>query len=199
MVETPQAQKKVREAQYFLDCLRNEETRHSPNAAIFGSNVEIFDYLLSAFLGAAKTVIYVLEREAKTALKSASDSSGKQAKACYQDWKTKWEGGLLPEDAAYWKLLHALRVNEVHGLGVTTLKQVKKIPYRPDLALEAYGYGFRAAYALHLASSSEGAWRGAEIHHLEIEGQRHEVAGVCARFLQLLERFVADFNQSALV
>jgi hypothetical protein len=200
MIEIPQTQKKVREAEFFLDLLRTEETRYSPNAEVLGANGEVFDYYLSAFLGAAKSVSYVLEREAKTALKSASDSSGKQAKAHYTDWQSKWEGDLSPEDAAYWKLLHVLRVDEVHGPGVKTLKQVKAVPYRPDLALEAYGYGFRAAAALGLSSSSEGGpWHGAKIHHVEIEGQRHEVAVVCARFLQLVERFVVDFNQSALV
>jgi hypothetical protein len=140
MIDISQTQKKVREARFFLDLLRNEETRYSPNAEVLGANREVFDYYLSAFLGAAKSVRYVLEREAKTALKSASDSSsGKQAKARYTDWQTKWEEDLSEDDLSYWKLLHDLRVNEVHGFGVKTLKQGKAVPYRPALALEAYG------------------------------------------------------------
>ncbi len=198
MVEIPQAEKKLREARFFLDSLRNEDARYSPNAEIFGSK-EVFEYYLSAFLGAARSVIYVSEREAKTALKSASDTSGKRAKARYTDWQEKWETGLPPDVLPDWTLLHALRGDEVHGLGVKTLKQIKQVPYRPALALEAYGYGFRAAAALGLSNSSQGAWRGAEIHHLEIEGQRQEVVEICARFLRLLERFVTDLNESSLV
>lgn len=199
MVETAQARKKAREAKLFLDCLRTDETRYSPNAEVFGPNTEVFDYYLSAFLSAARAVIYVLEREAKTSLKSASDSSGKRAKVRYTEWQTTWEDGLSSDDLSYWKLLHDLRVGEVHGLGVKTLKQVKQVPYRPTLALEACGYGgFRTAAAFGLSNQSEGAWRGVEIHHLEIAGQRHQVVDICARFLGLVERFVADFNQSAL-
>ena len=49
-------QDKIREARYFLDCLREQVTEHDPN----------FRYSLSAFLSAGQSGLQYLHRKAKS-------------------------------------------------------------------------------------------------------------------------------------
>ncbi len=49
-------QDKIREARYFLDCLREQVTEHDPN----------FRYSLSAFLSAGRSVLQYFHRKAKS-------------------------------------------------------------------------------------------------------------------------------------
>ncbi len=68
------AEKKLREARFFLDRMREQEARASEEQ-------EPFDFYLSAFLNAARTVQYRLVHEAA------------RAGVSYKRWRERWEGG----------------------------------------------------------------------------------------------------------
>ena len=68
------AEKKLREAGFFLDRMREQEARAS-------GDQEPFDFYLSAFLNAARTIQYRLVHEAA------------RAGVSYKGWRESWEGG----------------------------------------------------------------------------------------------------------
>ena len=64
--------KKLAEAHYFLRLLRDQEPR-------IGGDKDAFDFLLSAFLSAGRSVDYRLRREHK---------------ATYEPWRKTWDAPL---------------------------------------------------------------------------------------------------------
>ncbi len=68
------AEKKLREARFFLERMREQETLAS-------GEKEPFDFYLSAFLNAARTVQYRLVHEAA------------RAGVSYKRWRERWDSG----------------------------------------------------------------------------------------------------------
>jgi hypothetical protein len=87
--------KKIAEAQFFLMLMCREERRSI-------GNKDPFDYYLSAFLSAARTVDYRLRHE--------------QA-ATYRDWRTAWDASLASEENSLIKFMVDDRNDEVHESG----------------------------------------------------------------------------------
>jgi hypothetical protein len=76
-------EKKLREARFFLDKMIDRES------TAFGDK-EQFDFNLSAFLNAARTVDYRLRHEHK---------------ATYEPWREKWDANLTTQDAVLIKFM----------------------------------------------------------------------------------------------
>jgi hypothetical protein len=95
-----QIEKKLREAEFFLGKMQKQESR------AFGDK-EPFDFCLSAFLNAARTVDYRLRHE--------------QA-ATYPSWRTAWDARLAHNEKSLIKFLVDNRNVEVH---------VREIGYAP--------------------------------------------------------------------
>lgn len=169
-MDTPRANYKFNEAHFFLLLLQEEPQRGEP----------AFGYYLSAFLNAAYSVVEVLEREVKTALKAGAEKK-KEAKAKFDAWYDTWQAGLAEDDRALWSAMNIQRGEEVHKLGAQTVAETRIIPV--DFRLLPPGI---------IAS------REAKIHHFEIAGERQEVVDTCYRYERLLQRLLSDFHRSPL-
>jgi hypothetical protein len=84
-MDLARVQKKIAEARFFLGKMTEQERR------VGGDDREPFDFYLSAFLSAARTVDYRLRHE--------------QA-GIYPAWRTAWDARLTPQE----KLPH-----QIHG------------------------------------------------------------------------------------
>jgi hypothetical protein len=202
-MQTPRAYHKAAEAGFFLNHLRSEQRvpKHSTPAA--------FAYYLSAFLSAARSTLWVVEREVKTALKAGA-AQKKRAKAAYPEWKARWESDLTATEHSYWELLRDQRDEEIHGLGVETTVEVRMAPLKPSgyggVYAAAMGGDPPALYAEdwmrwkieHGFTGWAGAWQGVEVHHFDVAGKRQEVLAACERILGLLQRFLRDLHESSL-
>ncbi len=199
-METPRANLKLEEAQFFLGHLREKQ----------GKDARAFGFYLSAFLNAAYSMTDLLKREVKTDLKKGAVKK-KQAKTKFDEWKQNWVNGLPADERKVWVLMEAQRRGEVHGLGAKTFAETKAVPLdRPSRGHPAF-YGqmsiappaiFGDAWAeekrkLGLPSWVQ-AWREAQIHHFKIEGERQDVVQTCERYVTLLQRLLKDFHCSEL-
>ena len=202
-MNTPRAQYKLGEAQFFLNHLRKER-EGDPRA---------FGYFLSAFLNAAYSFVEVLTVEAKRGLSAGAAASRKQAKAAFRPWYDNWVKNLSADEHQVWDLMEAQRRDEVHLLGAETVKETKGIPLAPSTDHLSTFYGLSRLVGppnddppadwleehrrLGLAPWVR-AWREAQVHHFEIAGERHDVVQTCQRYLVLLERLEVDFHTSPL-
>ena len=202
-MNTPRAQYKLGEAQFFLNHLRKER-EGDPRA---------FGYFLSAFLNAAYSFVEVMEVEAKRGLSAGATASRKQAKAAFRPWHENWVKNLSADEQQVWVLMEAQRRDEVHLLGAETVKEAKGILLAPPTDHLATFYGVSRFVGppndmppeiwleehrrLGLAPWVR-AWREAQVHHFEIAGERHDVVQTCQRYLTLLERLLTDFHGSPL-
>jgi hypothetical protein len=94
-LDLSQVHKKIAEARFFLDLLTKQES------LIIGDK-NPFDYFLSAFLSAARTVDWRLRHEQAT---------------IYPGWRSAWDASLTPEDNALIKFMVDDRNQEVHESG----------------------------------------------------------------------------------
>src|SRR6267142_1909861 len=94
-LELRRVHKKLAEAHYFLRLLRDQEPR-------IGGDENPFDFLLSAFLSAARSVDYRLRHEHK---------------ATYEPWRKTWDARLTAQDASLIKFMVDDRNLEVHESG----------------------------------------------------------------------------------
>src|SRR5262249_61199057 len=95
IVKLPNVEKKLREARFFLSKMSESER------LAFGDK-EHFDFYLSAFLSAARTVDYRLRHEQG---------------ALYPPWRATWDSVLSTSDARLMKFLVDDRNVEVHESG----------------------------------------------------------------------------------
>ena len=199
-MDTPRAQYKLGEVQFFLHWLQKERE----------GNPQAFGYYLSAFLNAAYSLIVLLKLEAKMALKTGAEKK-KEAKKRFDAWLEEWVSALSAEDHDVWGLMEAQRTGEVHRLGAETVKETKAIPLEPpksNPALfyitmnfgqpELYGDAWMEEKRRLGLPSWATAWREAQVHHFEIAGERRDVVETCQRYLALLERLLTDFHGSPL-
>jgi hypothetical protein len=199
-MKTTRARHKLGEAQFFLYHLRKERDR----------DAQAFSYFLSAFLNAAYSLVQVLEVETKRWLKERAENK-KQAKAAFQLWFEDWVKALPRDEHEVWVLMEAQRRDEVHVLGAETVKETKAIPLEPPRDNPAVFYTLLAGATDLFADDAwreelrrlglppwASAWREAQIHHFEVEGERRDVVETCQRYLALLDRLLNDIHESPL-
>jgi hypothetical protein len=94
-LDIPNVEKKLREASFFLSMMAEREKM------AFGDREE-FDFYLSAFLNAARSVDYRMRHEQST---------------LYKTWRTRWDGMLPDADDRLIKFFADDRAAEVHRSG----------------------------------------------------------------------------------
>jgi hypothetical protein len=166
-MELSRIDKKIAEAQFFLDKMTEQETR------IIGDK-EPFDYYLSAFLNAARIVDYRLRHEQG---------------AKYKPWRTAWDSRLNPKDRGLMEFLRVDRNVEVHAKGSKRNVGQEGVKFgvgehRIDGGLLIIGGP--------PGMEPDVAYRPA--YEFTIDGTDRKVTEACAAHLALLRRMVAEFQ-----
>jgi hypothetical protein len=159
--------KKLAEAQFFLENMTKQERR------IMGDR-EPFDYYLSAFLSAARTVDYRLRHE--------------QA-AIYPAWRTTWDASLTPQEDSLMKFMVDDRNVEVHESGSSRRVGQEDIEFSTGTHRIEGGImdisgppGMSAAYV------------SKPTYNFTIDGAERKATEACADYLALLRGMVTQFD-----
>lgn len=157
--------KKLRECDFFLTEMRKLETQ------AFGDH-EPFDFYLSAFLNAARTVDYRLSHE-------HSD---------YRAWRKVWDEQISPEQNALLKFLIDDRNIEVHESGSIRIEKSESI---------SAGNSYSDRSGALLVSGPPGM-TGVQLHRpaylFTINSKPRKVTDACDEYLVILKKAVADFE-----
>jgi hypothetical protein len=167
-------EKKLREARSFLDKMIDRESTAF-------CDKEQFDFSLSAFLSAARTVDYRLRHEHK---------------ATYEPWRKKWDATLTSRDASLIKFMVDDRNLEVHESGSGRGVKDEQIAVRgsysdksstitvgaPPLPLGGPQQNPPAAFIIKPA------------YNFTIDGVERKATEACGEYLVLLERMLEKFR-----
>ena len=165
-MDLPRVDKKLREAGFYLSTMSEQEK------LAFGDK-ETFDFYLSAFLGATRTVDYRLRKEQPS---------------LYPSWRTAWDMRLTTAQVALVKFLIDDRNEEVHGIGSCRSEKTEKIP---------------VGNMYHDASGTVSAWGppGATnavifkpAYGFTIDGVEMKATEACAEYLGLLNAMLVKFK-----
>ncbi len=159
-------QKKLREAAFFLE--KMAQRAHMA----FGDHEE-FDFCLSAFLSASRSVDYRLRHDYP---------------ATYPAFWQKWEAGLQLADRILLKFMTDDRNLEVHEGGSSRLEQQQRITVT-DQYSDASGTVYVVA-----APGTPPAEVIKPVYSFEREGRMVPVVESCRDYLRLLQRLVAEFS-----
>jgi hypothetical protein len=167
-------EKKLREAQYFLEQIIEKES------LAFGDK-EPFDFNLSAFLSAMKTVDYRLRHEQPGA---------------YPTWRTAWDAKLSPADDCLIEFMVDDRNEEVHASGSGRSVGTQDIEVGDTYADKSGTLEVSYAAALYL---SEGlpiprAVIRKPTYAFTIGGTERKATEACAKYLELLKSMLAKFK-----
>src|SRR3990172_7950505 len=159
--------KKLREARFFF---RKMEKRAQ---MAFGDHEE-FDFYLSAFLNAGRSVDYRLRHEQC---------------AAYRKFRVGWDSTLSPDDQSLVKFLVDDRNVEVHESGSRRTEHESRIPV-------AGMYRDRSGT---VTVSAPPGTPPAEIikpvYSFTINGQQLPAIEACRRYIDVLERLVSDYKR----
>jgi hypothetical protein len=167
--------RKLGEARFFYQHLvseRQRPTRHNP---------ETFRYYFSAFIQAARNVLWALHSEEKEN---------------WEAWEPGWEETLTTEERKLLKLTKKLRNIEVKEGGVNPSVELEEVALHELLSanLDVEPWPI-AAYPHHRRKlpgvPPSAAFRPA--YYFEHEDGKEEVTALCQRYLVLLEKVVEDF------
>jgi len=168
-MERRRAEKKLREARFFLGRLREEEgqaVRPEPEA---------FDFYASGFLAAAVSVIYALRYENR---------------GSFDHWFSKWKKALPPEDAQLLGRGWGERDAEVHETGADIVREQRAM--RPELVK-----GFHIVAPLHPGTTlATGTWVSVDEHYFDTGEERVEAVDLFRQFLGLLDRLLSELPKS---
>jgi hypothetical protein len=167
--------KKLREAEFFLTKMREQEDRP------FGDK-EPFDFYLSAFLSAARSVDYRLRYEQK---------------ATYKPWREQWNGAHREEDALI-KFFVGDRRIEVHESGSGRNVKRASIPVRGQYSdasgtVQASSTPLALAVAYDVAPGERDALIMKPAYFFTVEGTERKATDACAEYLALLRQMAAEF------
>jgi hypothetical protein len=161
------AEKKLREANFFLTAMRERLQR------AIGDREEI-DFYLSAFLGASKPVDYMLRR---------AHGHG----AGYKNWRARWEGSLGPERALL-SFFASDRDLEIHSDGSRRTADTRSVEISNEYS-DASG-----RMQVTAPPGSPPATLTFPHYWFEVNGARREAIEVCAEYLNLVREKVAKFR-----
>jgi hypothetical protein len=174
--------RKQGEARFFYGHLVEERqkktSRHDPSA---------FRYYFSAFIQAARNVIWTLHSEQKEK---------------WEAWRPKWESTLSGEDKKLLAFTNELRIDEVKRGGANPSVELEEIVVHELLALN-FDLGRQHPVQLFNQSAMPGVPSPKVFrptYYFEHEDGKHEVTALCQRYLVFLEKMLNDFcadNQPA--
>jgi hypothetical protein len=159
--------KKLAEADFFLDKLREQEQRLTGHS-------EPFDYYLSAFLSAGRTVDYRLRHEHKT---------------IYEPWRNAWNATLSPADDNLIKFMVDDRNVEVHEGGSSRSVGREGVPLPSGMYRTAHD-GIFVSDDLPLGPNL--VYR--PTYSFTIDGAERRATEASREYLALLHRMVARFE-----
>jgi hypothetical protein len=159
--------KKLREAQYFLRQMNAVAMRPIGDA-------EEFEFLLSAFLSASRSITNALENRR------------------YGAWFTAWQSSRTSSDTELLEFMRVQRIAEVHRDGADVEARVHFIPItevrRADRSHPAYGFHVFGPGDIEPASV------GVTAHWFELGGTQIEAADACRRIVSVLSDLVDAFR-----
>lgn len=165
----PATQKKFREARFFLGCLRRRD-RIAP------SEQEEFEFYLSAFLSAARSVTFALENEEE---------------AKYKQWKVTWPRLLTTEEQKFLDAMVELRNIAQKRGGIPVAVNWGFVPViqakRDERGQPMYGLQWFGPVTARMPQV------GQPIHSITLGAGHAEAVATCERYLSILERLVTDF------
>jgi hypothetical protein len=160
-------QKKLREARFFLNHLETENRR------AVRSEPEAFDYLMSAFVSAARSVTFTLQAEEKVN---------------YDRWFPKWLACRSKEDQALLTLMVSQRnAEQKQGGGDRRIEW----EYVSVTGLSSEELGGRVFWSAPPGEPPPQV--GRQIRFLEHGGQETEALAACKRYYAFLAELVTQF------
>jgi hypothetical protein len=164
-MDLERVEKKLRETNFFLSKLVDRQKR------AFGDR-EPFDFYLSAFLSAARTVDYRLRHEQG---------------AAYEPWREKWDLTLTPEQSALIEFLIKDRNVEVHARGSRRSVAQEEIKVGHSYSdksgtIEVVGPPGMPPSTIYKPT-----------YNFTIAGVERRAVDACKEYLQLLTRMVSEF------
>jgi hypothetical protein len=169
-------EKKLREAETCLTQMREQEGR------AFGDK-EPFDFHLSAFLNAGRTVDYRLRHEHGPT---------------YKPWRKRWDAS-NPKEAALIKFFVDDRNFEVHKLGSRRAVKQEAIPVRGHYSdksgtLESFSTPLPLAVAHDVPPDERDTVIYKPAYFFTVDGAERKATEACADYLASLKRMVAQFK-----
>ncbi|HSV73890.1 MAG TPA: hypothetical protein VLH79_09040 [Chthonomonadales bacterium] len=170
-MDIPATLKKLREASHFYD-------RLAPLALALPSQAEEYDFLLSAFLSAARSVTFALQVEQKSP---------------YDAWFPAWRSQLPQEDQDLLARMvdlrnQALKRGESPSVEVQVFIAITRLP--PEHRAKACGVSWFGP------PGSPPPEIGFVRHMLDLGESVQEASALCRRYLELLNRLVTDFKDA---
>jgi hypothetical protein len=161
-------EKKLREARFFL----NKMTEHERLAF---DDKEPFDFYLSAFLNAGRTVDYRLRHEEK---------------AIYPTWRTAWDATLTQAQQGLIKFMIDDRNVEVHEGGSSRVVKTENRELGPGTHSLASGtmdvFGPPDVFPLAIIQTPA--------YYFTVDGTERKATEACSEYLALLEQMVSAFK-----
>jgi hypothetical protein len=171
-------EKKLREAKFFLGWMGNA-------AKSMDMEREDFEFYLSAFLSAGRSVTFVLQ---------VGD------KARYDAWFPGWKSALPDSDQELLQFMNDQRVSELHQLGAAVEGVIEEVPMS---VIERDRDHTHPAYGPHLFGIHQGdppgipePTMGRRAHYFNAGGVREKAIETCKRYAGLLEKLVQDFRRN---
>lgn len=161
-------EKKLREALFFLEQMSEQEGRAVGDR-------EPFDFYLSAFLSACRTVDYRLRHEQS---------------AVYPAWRKKWDTGLKATESELVKFMVDDRNIEVHESGSSRAVKPEGVEIVGNLyrdkssVIEVFAPPGTPPAVLYRPSYS-----------FTVSGRDRKATSACGEYLSLLERLVTEFKR----
>ena len=165
----PTIQKKLREAKFFLSHMMQ-------SARSARLDHEHFEFYLSAFLSAARSVTDFFERKQK---------------AWWSQWKAN-RASKSPEDLRLLNQMTKQRDNEVHEKGADVAHHLEDVP----LSKIETASVLHAAYAPSFGEPWAEPQISLKVYYFTLGGVTVNVIETCQRYVGLLERAVEDFSKA---
>jgi hypothetical protein len=167
--------RKQGEARFFYGHLvkeRQQTTRHDPAA---------FRYYFSAFIQAARNVLWVLHHEEKEK---------------WEAWKPGWESTLTQEEQKLLKFTNELRLDEVKRGGANPTVELEEVAFHELLSANFNQRSWHPAYYQQHVRRLPGvppSTASRPAYYFEHDDGKQEVTALCQRYLEFLEKTLKDF------
>lgn len=159
-------EKKVREARFFLRKMAERER------LAFGEHEE-FDYFLSAFLSAGRSVDYRLRHEQG---------------AAYNEFRATWDSLLTPDERSLVRALIDDRNFEIHESGSQRVQR--------STSIHVFGEYSDASGRVQITAppGTPPAKIRRPAYFFTVDGRQLPAVAACERYLGLLERMVKEYQ-----